>query len=113
MVNRQPKQRVHRTIDKTKTVRLILLEPQLIALASLAVFVVKAKYIRAIDETIVQRRRPMYLLSGQQMMHGWMRPIVENDDTEIFIVVGARRAVDDDGAEDTVVGLEGKVRVVP
>lgn len=42
-----------------------------------------------------------------------LRPVVQEDVTEIHVVVCSRRAVDDDTTKDTIPGLNSEVRVVP
>lgn len=42
-----------------------------------------------------------------------LRPVVQEDVTEILVVVGSRRAVDEDTTKYTIPSLNSKVRVVP
>lgn len=69
--------------------------------------------VGAVDETIRRRRRPADRGCEHEVVGGVVVPVVQDNVAKVDVVVGSRRAVDEDASKHTVPGLDIEVRVPP
>jgi len=70
----------------------------------------RAENVHPVDQAVVHPRRAAGVLGGLvESVCGGVGPVLHDYGAGVDVVVCARRAVDDDGAEDAVPGLEGEV----
>lgn len=100
------------TVDKTHAVGVALIDSDGEALASGHTGRAGVG-VGTVEQASIESRRTNILGSPGVLVSSNMEPVVQHERTEIDVVVGTGRTVDDDRAEDTIPGLETEVRVIP
>jgi hypothetical protein len=90
-----------------------LFKVQFEPLASLVLPISFAVSVGTVNEDIVHRVRAFPLNLRQDLINSSVGPITKHDSSNIFVVVGACWATDDQAAIDTIIGLKAKVGVIP
>lgn len=113
VVDHESEVRVDGRIHNSHSVRRILGDGNRKASADLIVVVIVTVDIGAVDETVVQSRGTASLGRVVKLVDSLVTPVVQEDMTEILVVVSSGGTVDDNTAKDTLPGLQGKVRMIP
>jgi len=104
VVDADCEERIDGCVDEAEAVSLPWLESGGPSLAG------GAEDVHAVDEAVVHLRRLPGVLGGLvQSVCGGVGPVLHDYGAGVDVVVGGAGAVDDDGAEDAVPGLEGEV----
>lgn len=75
--------------------------------------VIQSVGVGTVDQAVLAGGRAAGGGSQGELIGSGERPVVHKDMSEILVVVGSSRAVDENAAEDTVPSLNREVRVVP
>ena len=111
--------RLDGSVDDADQMSLAGLEIHLKARSCLSCAVVRAPHVHTVDEASVHDARSVFRSISDGLsevvlrIDGFVAPILKDSIPSVDIVLGRARAVAGHGAEDTVVGLESEVRVVP
>lgn len=108
VVNRKVKVGINGAVDETDPIRATGGQGRLPVGAGFV-----EPHVCAVDEAGVEGRWTLCLRVSVKLTRGLMIPVIQEHNTEVFVIVGTRGAMDDDTAEDAFPSLETVVRMVP
>jgi len=94
-------------VDEANAVRSAGGEGNIVAMTAVS------ESVGAVDQTVVENWRTIHLGGEVELINRLVVPVVEEEHTQVLVVVCRGRSIDDNAAKDALPSLQGEMRVIP